>query len=93
MSDPVRHLLDASGVAAIVAALAGWVPPLAGFVAILWYCIQIYESKTFQKLLVKQVEDMPGVSEIVTNPKASEALQEIADSTKHPKVKQKDEHG
>ena len=34
--------------AAILGTLAGWFPPIAAFVAFIWYSIQIYESKTVQ---------------------------------------------
>ncbi len=38
----------ASGVA-IVSTLAGWLPPAAALIALVWYVIQIYESDTIQK--------------------------------------------
>lgn len=38
----------ASGVA-VVAALAGYLPPLAALIAFVWYIIQICESETFRK--------------------------------------------
>lgn len=39
---------DAISAGAIVGAFLGWLPSVAAFVAIMWYFIQIYESKTFQ---------------------------------------------
>lgn len=38
--------------AAIIATIVGWLPPLAALAAIIWYAIQIHESKTIQKWLV-----------------------------------------
>lgn len=35
--------------AAIVGTIVGWLPPLAALAAIIWYVIQIHESKTIQK--------------------------------------------
>lgn len=36
--------------AAIIAVLAGWLPPLAAAIALIWYVIQIAESDTYRKL-------------------------------------------
>lgn len=40
--------VDAISAGTIVGALAGLLPPLAAVAAIIWYAIQIYESKTFR---------------------------------------------
>ena len=48
------HTADTISLAAIIGALAGLLPPLAALFAILWYCIQIYESKTYQCWRVKR---------------------------------------
>lgn len=45
----VDHALHTISVATLAGTLAGLLPPLAAFVAILWYAIQIYESKTVQR--------------------------------------------
>lgn len=42
-------VVDASAVGVITAAIIGWLPPLAALVAIIWYIIQIFESRTIQK--------------------------------------------
>jgi hypothetical protein len=34
---------------AIFATVVGWLPAIAAFVAVLWYIIQIWESKTVQR--------------------------------------------
>lgn len=41
-------LANAAGAGSIVATIAGWVPPLAAGVALVWYLIQITESQTVQ---------------------------------------------
>lgn len=43
--------LDAGAVGVIAAAIVGWLPPVAAVLAIVWYCIQIIESRTVQKKL------------------------------------------
>lgn len=40
---------DAGAVGLIAVSIMGWLPPLAAIIAIIWYCIQIYESRTLQK--------------------------------------------
>lgn len=39
---------NGASVGAIVSTLAGWLPPAAAFIALIWYVIQIYESNTVQ---------------------------------------------
>lgn len=41
--------LDFVSLGAIVGALSGLLPPLAGLAAIIWYVVQIWESKTLIK--------------------------------------------
>lgn len=43
------HGVDALSASAIVASFAGLLPPLAGLAGLIWYAIQIWESKTVQK--------------------------------------------
>lgn len=40
---------------AIVSAFTGWAPPVAAFVAFIWYMIQIYESETMKKLIQRRL--------------------------------------
>ncbi|MGD9878925.1 MAG: hypothetical protein AB7F22_07800 [Reyranella sp.] len=42
----VRAGIDAAAAAGIVAALVGWLPAIAAALGIVWYLIQIAESKT-----------------------------------------------
>jgi len=48
MFTAIRHTIDWISVGAVVGALMGYLPPIAAFLAIVWYAIQIYESKTVQ---------------------------------------------
>lgn len=36
-----------------VAVIAGWLPPIAAFVSILYGCVKLYETKTVQSILNK----------------------------------------
>lgn len=44
--DHANHMISA---AAIAGTMAGILPPLAALVAIIWYAIQIWESRTVQE--------------------------------------------
>lgn len=43
--------LDLLGAGTIVASIVGYLPALAASIALLWYCIQIWESRTVQHYL------------------------------------------
>lgn len=43
--------LNAASAAAVVASIAGVIPPLAALFAAVWYLVQIVESRTVQKYL------------------------------------------
>jgi hypothetical protein len=45
----LTHLADTISAGAILGTFLGYLPPLAAFVATLWYCVQIWESHTVQK--------------------------------------------
>lgn len=45
---PVTKAVDVVAVAATVLAFLNWLPPLAALGALIWYSIQIWESKTMQ---------------------------------------------
>ena len=38
-----------AGLATIVASFAGWIPVFAAGVALIWYAVQLFESRTFQR--------------------------------------------
>lgn len=52
-------------ITAILGTFAGFLPPLAALMAMIWYAIQVYESRTVQKLIhgrplpPKEVPDPP----------------------------------
>lgn len=59
MSDPLAHkavlyTVDAMSGLAIVATLVGLLPSIAAIAGIVWYGIQIFESKTVQGWLAKR---------------------------------------
>lgn len=45
----ITYSVDAFAGASIVGALMGWMPAIAALAAVLWYVVQIYESKTVQR--------------------------------------------
>jgi hypothetical protein len=60
----MSHVADTLSAGAILGAMGHFLPPLAALVGIIWYAIQIYESKTFQRFLARVFkrppEDKPG---------------------------------
>lgn len=44
----LRHVIDTVSAGAIIGAIIGYLPALAALGAVIWYIIQIYESRTFQ---------------------------------------------
>lgn len=52
----IKAGVDAGAAGAIVASLAGWLPPLAAGLAIVWYLIQIAESATGQAVIQRVKE-------------------------------------
>jgi hypothetical protein len=49
-SNPVAsYFLQATPVVAIVTVIVGWLPPITAFVALVWYMIQISESKPVKR--------------------------------------------
>lgn len=45
--------LDVIGLGAIVGAFAGYLPPFATLLAVLWYLTQLWESKLVQRWVVQ----------------------------------------
>ncbi len=61
-SDPLAHkmilvALDSMSAMAIVATLLGLLPSIAALAGIIWYGIQIYESKTVQAWVNRKKPD------------------------------------
>lgn len=50
----VSYTVDTVSALAIVGAFAGLLPPLAALGALIWYTIQIWESKTVQGWITKR---------------------------------------
>lgn len=48
---PLQHTADAAAGVAVIASNAGWLPPLAALLGIVWYLIQISESKRFAQFV------------------------------------------
>lgn len=48
--------LDLGAAAAILAALAGYLPPIAAILAIAWYLLQFWESRTLQAYMQKRAQ-------------------------------------
>lgn len=50
-TDAVRHSIDMLSAAAIVSSLAGYLPPMAALLGIIWYVLQIFGwfEKRFSK--------------------------------------------
>ena len=45
---PASYFVDLVSAGAIVGTLIGWLPYVAAVVGLVWYCIQIWESRTVQ---------------------------------------------
>lgn len=48
MNEEAKAALDAVAVSGTVATMAGWLPPLASALTIIWLSIRIWESDTVQ---------------------------------------------
>jgi hypothetical protein len=55
MIEEVKNVVDVVGVSSTVALLAGWLPPVVSFVTLVWFLIRIYETKTVQKLIRREM--------------------------------------
>jgi hypothetical protein len=56
MDGKLQLTCDALSLCAVLASLAGWLPAIATFFAIIWYGIEIYESRTFRNFFRKPKE-------------------------------------
>lgn len=43
MNDNVRHVIDGASFAAVIATIAGWLPPIAALMSIVWLGIQMVD--------------------------------------------------
>lgn len=49
----MKNVVDVASAATVVSALAGWLPTGAALLGIIWYAIQIWESKTVQDFIAR----------------------------------------
>lgn len=47
-------IMNSASAAAIVSTIMGWVPAITAIIALVYYCIQIYESQTVQKYVASR---------------------------------------
>ena len=50
MNEEAKTVVDAVAVSGTVATMAGWLPPLASALTIVWLSIRIWESDTVQRM-------------------------------------------
>ena len=53
MDAEAKMVLDGLAVSGTVATMAGWLPPVASLLTIIWLSIRIWESDTVQNLIKK----------------------------------------
>lgn len=53
----VKGAGDVTSIGVVMAALAEIVPALAALASLIWACIRIYETRTFQRLLGKEKDE------------------------------------
>jgi len=53
IAEDAKTVVDGFAVGGTIATLAGWLPPVASLLTILWLSIRIWESDTVQKLIKK----------------------------------------
>ena len=53
ISEPVKHVIDASAIVTAIATMASWLPSLASLFTILWMAIRIWETKTVRNMFRK----------------------------------------
>ena len=50
IAEDAKTVIDGLAVGGTVATLAGWLPPVASLLTIIWLSIRIWESDTVQKI-------------------------------------------
>jgi chromate transport protein ChrA len=51
LAEDAKTVLDGFAVGGTVATLAGWLPPIASLLTIVWLSIRIWESDTVQRII------------------------------------------
>mgnify|MGYP001180119952 CR=1 FL=1 len=54
MNEEAKTVVDGLAVSGTVATMAGWLPPLASALTIIWLSIRIWESETVQSMVRKR---------------------------------------
>jgi len=54
MDAEAKTVLDGLAVSGTVATLAGWLPPVASLLTIVWLSIRIWESETVQNIIKRR---------------------------------------
>lgn len=57
MNEHIKHILDGVSVAAAVASVLAWLPPLAALASLVWTLIRIYETQTVQGFIARWIQD------------------------------------
>lgn len=73
ISKQASVILDTASAGTIVGYFLGWLPHFAGILAVIWYCLQIWESVTVQgwlrrRALAKKGALQPDVSDLPQSP-------------------------
>lgn len=55
-TNPAVHAIDAGAAGLIMGTFVGWLPGIAAFLAVVWYLIQIWESRTFTNWRLRRRE-------------------------------------
>jgi len=56
-SETVKHVVDGLSIATVLGTLAEFLPAAAALFTVVWTGIRIYETRTVQKLLSKDIND------------------------------------
>ena len=52
-TNAIKHTMDTVSLITVVGTLMDILPPVAALLTIIWTCINIYESATFQKFVAR----------------------------------------
>ncbi len=55
MDTATRHAMDGLSMFTVVATIANWLPAIAALLTIIWTALRIYETKTVQRALGRDV--------------------------------------
>jgi hypothetical protein len=59
LPDWIKHAIDGLSVVATLATLVQWLPAIASLASVVWTAIRIYETRTVQQLLGRDVAGAP----------------------------------